>query len=111
MSPLPRDLIFWKDAILKFLRDNPALVASNTRGYFRFLENRGILPKDVADKLCALDAERVLPKPEVYVRTRRELIEKGLVFLSGAQQSLLKDEEAAVRTHYREDKRGNPLWG
>lgn len=107
--PLPRELMYWKDAILQFLTQNPALVASNTRGYFRFLEDRGVLSSDVADKLCQLEAERVLPKPEIYVRVRRELIEKGLVHVPPQQRTFLEEQEIATRQHYREDKEENPL--
>jgi len=108
--PLPRELVYWKDAILRFLKQNPGLAASNTRGYFRFLESRGALSTDAADKLCSLVAQETIPKPETYVRVRRELIEKGLVSVAQQQRNFLDEQEAATRAHYREDKERNPLW-
>ena len=95
-------LTYWKPAIRRFLRDRPELVPSNTRGYIRFLEEVcEVLPKDIADKLCAYDVRRKLLRPETFVRIRRELIEKRQVPIDPAQKRLLDDEEEDVRDYYR----------
>ena len=107
---ITKDFDTWKEAILQFLRDRPELRANNTRGYFRFLADRGCIDDATADKLCSLVAQGLAPKPEVYVRSRRELIEKGLISIPNAQQSFLDDTERDVRSHYRRDKKENPVW-
>lgn len=107
---ITKDFDTWKEAILQFLRNRPELVGDNTRGYFRFLEDRGCIDKATADKLCALSVQRTMPKPEVFVRCRRELIEKGLLYVQPNQKSFLDDNEQASRNYYRRDKRENPVW-
>lgn len=107
---LANELVFWKDAITKFLREHPELVVSNTRGYFRFLENRGLISRELADKLCNYDARNALPKPEMFVRVRRELIEKHLIYIPEAQKSLLDEQAEDMRQHYGRDKKENPVW-
>lgn len=107
---ITKDFATWKDAILHFLKHRPELRGDNTRGYFRFLQDRGCISEDIADQLCSLVAQGVAPKPEVYVRCRRELLEKGLISIPDRQQSFLKDEESNVRQHYRRDKKENPIW-
>lgn len=107
-------LRYWKPAIKQFLKDRPELLLSNTRGYFRFLdEHCGVLPPEVADKLCSYDAQKKLIRPETFVRARRELIESGQLRLTPEQKKLLQDEEDDTRDYYRLGhvrRRGVQLW-
>ena len=107
----PAKIDYWKEAILKFHRDvRPDLAGDNTRGYFRFLEWRGMLSQPEADRLCQLAAQRTFCAPETYVRARRELAEKGLIRVVEPQASFLEQAERETREHYRADKRNNPVW-
>ena len=98
---VPRQLKDYKSHILNFLRRRPELVVSNTRGYFRLLEEMELIDSATADKLCQLDARALFPRPETYVRVRRELIENGDLRLPEGQRALLDDAEDEIRGYYR----------
>lgn len=97
---VPRQIKDWKSYINNFLHRNPALAPSNTRGYFRLLQEMKVIDEKTADKLCQLDARGLVIRPETYVRVRRELIENGDVFIPQQQRQLLDDAEGDVRGHY-----------
>ena len=101
---ITRDFATWKAAIKGFLRNRPELTGSNTRGYFWFLADRGCISLEEAEKLCALVKQGVCPKPEVYVRCRRELIEHGEVYVQSAQKSMLEEAQVETRQYYRGKK-------
>ena len=106
----PAQLRYWKEAILLFLKNHPQYIDQPTIGYIRFLEDRRILTKDEADKLCSYAALKEFCSPETYVRMRRELIEKGLVWQDAAQRELFQQQAEDTRQHYGQDKRDNPVW-
>ena len=91
----------WKTFIQDFLRRRPELVISNTRGYFRLLQEMEMIDESAADKLCQFDARGKLIRPETYVRVRRELIESGVIYIEPAQKRLLDDAEGDIRGYYR----------
>lgn len=94
-------LKYYKPLVRQFLKGRPELAMSNTRGYFRILEHLGVLPADIADKLCTFDAQKKLLRPETFVRIRRELIERGQLPMSNEQRRLFKAEEDDTREYYR----------
>src|SRR3990167_69795 len=99
-SGVPRQLKDWKSHIQNFLRRRPELVQSNTRGYFRLLEEMQLIDEATADKLCQMDARGLLVRTETFVRVRRELIEGGAIHVPPGQKHLLEDAEGEVRGYY-----------
>lgn len=97
---VPGQLKDWKSYIHSFLRRNPALAPSNTRGYFRLLQEMELIDEATADRLCQMDARGLLVRPETYVRVRRELIESGDIYIDAGQRRLLDDAEGDVRGYY-----------
>lgn len=98
---VPRQVKDWKTYILDFLRRNPGLASSNTRGYFRLLEEMQVIDSATADKLCQFDATHKIIRPETFVRVRRELIESGEIHLPAAVRGLFDDAEEEMRGYYR----------
>ena len=99
-SGVPRQIKDWKSHISNFLHRRPELVMSNTRGYFRLLEEMELIDSATADKLCQMDARALIVRPETFVRVRRELIESGNIHVPQAQRHLLEDSEEEVRGYY-----------
>ena len=104
-------LKFWKQTIWAFFNtQRPDLVDKPTVAYFRFLEWRGLLTKDEADKLAGYASRKEFCPPETFVRCRREGIEKGVVAVSNPQRQMFQAESRATRQQYRDDKKDNPIY-